>query len=63
MARELGLPTEKILRDNDLQVVYCYEALKKGLGPDEWRAFEGLYGRWIRKWGWPDAVTPGWKKG
>ena len=63
MARELGLPTEKILRDNDLQVVYCYEALKKGLGPDEWRDFEGLYGRWIRKWGWADAVTPGWKKG
>jgi tetratricopeptide (TPR) repeat protein len=63
MARELGLPTEKILRDNDLQVVYCYEALRKGLAPEDWRNFEGLYGRWIKKWGWADAVTPGWKKG
>ena len=62
MARELGLPTEKIMRDNDLQVVYCYEALKKSLGPDEWRDFEGLYGRWIKKWGWADVRTPGWKK-
>jgi hypothetical protein len=63
MAGELGLATEKIRRDNDLQVVYCYEALKKSLGPDDWREFESLYSRWIKKWGWADAVMPGWKKG
>lgn len=63
MARELGLTSEKIRRDNDLQVVYCYQSLKKSLGPADWPGFEDLYGRWIKKWGWADALTPGWKKG
>ena len=35
MARELGLPTEQIFRDNDNQIVYCYRELKNSLHPDK----------------------------
>jgi hypothetical protein len=62
VARGLGLPSEKALRDNDLQAAFCYEALKKELSPDDWREFEALYARWTKKWGWKDTRTPGWKK-
>lgn len=62
VARDLGLASEKALRDNDLQAVFCYNALKEELPPAEWREFEALYGRWTAKWGWRDARTPGWKK-
>jgi hypothetical protein len=62
IARGLGLPSEKVLRDNDLQAVFCHEALKNELPPDDWREFEALYARWTKKWGWKDARTPGWKK-
>jgi tetratricopeptide (TPR) repeat protein len=62
VARDLGLPSEKALRDNDLQAVFCYEALKKELPPDDWREFEALFARWTKTWGWKDARTPGWKK-
>lgn len=62
VARGLGLPTEKALRDNDLQAVFCREALSKELSPDDWREFEALYARWTKKWGWKGARTPGWKK-
>ena len=62
MARELGLQTSNVLRDNDLQIIYCRQALQKSLGHDEWRDFEALYGRWVKKWGWKDALPPGWKK-
>jgi hypothetical protein len=62
VARDLGLPSEKVLRDNDLQAVFCYEALNKELPPDDWREFEALYARWTKKWAWKDARTPGWKK-
>jgi len=62
VARDLGLPSEKALRDNDLQAVFCHEALKEELPPADWREFDALYGRWTKKWGWKDARTPGWKK-
>ncbi len=62
VARDLGLPSEKALRDNDLQAVFCHEALKEELPPDDWREFDALYARWTKKWGWKDARTPGWKK-
>ncbi len=62
VARDLGLPSEKALRDNDLQAVFCYDALEKALTPAEWREFAALYARWTDKWGWKDARTPGWKK-
>jgi hypothetical protein len=62
VARDLGLPSEKALRDNDLQAVFCYDSLEKELPPEDWRDFEALYARWTKKWGWKDARTPAWKK-
>jgi len=62
IARELGLPTEKVLRDNDLQIIFISAKMKDRLSPDEWKAFEELIGRWTRKWGWRDPLTPNWKK-
>lgn len=31
MARELGLPKQEIFRDNNLQIVFCYQSLKEKL--------------------------------
>jgi len=62
VARGLGLLSEKVLRDNDLQAVFCYDALKKELPPGDWGEFEALYARWTKKWGWKDARTPAWKR-
>jgi tetratricopeptide (TPR) repeat protein len=62
IARELGLPTEKVLRDNDLQIVFVSTKMKERLSSNEWKAFEELIGRWTRKWGWRDPLTPNWKK-
>jgi tetratricopeptide (TPR) repeat protein len=62
MARELGLPSEKIFRDNDNQMVFCYQQLKIGLPPDEWKSFSSLYLAWIKKWGWENETTPSWKR-
>jgi tetratricopeptide (TPR) repeat protein len=62
IARELGLPSEKISRDNDLQIVFCYRKLKEGLSPQDWERFSSLYLRWIEKWHWQDPETPDWKK-
>jgi tetratricopeptide (TPR) repeat protein len=63
VARELGLPSEEILRDNDLQIVFCHRELRKVMAQDAWKEFEGRYQRWVRRWGWKDAETPAWKKG
>jgi hypothetical protein len=62
MARELGLPWEKILRDNDNQLVYCYEKLKEALPAGEREAFAAAHAGWTKKWGWRDDRTPAWKK-
>jgi tetratricopeptide (TPR) repeat protein len=62
MARELGLPSEKIARDNDNELVYCYDRLKDALAPDERESFAAAHARWARKWGWRDDRTPAWKK-
>lgn len=62
MARELGLPTEKVLRDNDLQIIFISTKMKDRLSPDDWKDFEELVGRWTRKWGWKDTLTPFWRK-
>jgi tetratricopeptide (TPR) repeat protein len=62
MARELGLPSEKIGRDNDNQLVYCYIQLKNELPPAERDAFAAAHARWTEKWGWRDDRTPAWKK-
>lgn len=62
MAKELGLPTEKIFRDNDLQIVFCYQKLKEKLGSEEWEKFDSSYIKWVKKWNWQDPETPDWRK-
>jgi hypothetical protein len=62
MARELGLPTEKIGRDNDNQLVYCYVRLRDSAPPAEREALATVQARWAAKWGWHDDRTPAWKK-
>jgi len=62
MARELGLPSEKIRRDNDNQLVYCYVRLCDSLPPAERVALIAAQARWAAKWGWRDERTPAWKK-
>lgn len=61
MARELGLPTVEILRDNDNQIIYCYKKLKSSLSSSEFDEFFSLYQQWIKKWKWRGPDTPDWK--
>jgi hypothetical protein len=61
-ARELGLPTEKIFRDNDNQIVFCRDALVGTLPAADRDAFSAAHASWTKKWGWKDARTPGWKQ-
>lgn len=61
LARELGLPTEQILRDNDNQIVYCYRELKKRLQPEQWRSFEAGYLEWVKRWEWKGPEMPTWR--
>ena len=61
-ARELGLPSEKILRDNDNQIVFCYDTLAGALPASERDVFTAAHASWTKKWGWKDARTPGWKQ-
>jgi hypothetical protein len=62
MARELGLPSQEIFRDNDNQVVFCYQNLKGNLSQEEWGDFQKIYLQWVKKWGWLGPETPAWKK-
>ncbi|HSQ79469.1 MAG TPA: hypothetical protein VLN41_02655 [Candidatus Bathyarchaeia archaeon] len=62
MARELGLPSLKIGRDNDNQLVYCYVRLLESLAPADRDALAAAQARWAAKWGWRDDRTPAWKK-
>jgi tetratricopeptide (TPR) repeat protein len=62
MARELGLPTEKIARDNDNQLVYCYVRLIDSLPEADGDALRSAQARWAARWGWRDDRTPAWKK-
>jgi hypothetical protein len=62
MARELGLPSEAILRDNDNQIVFCYDRLIGVLPEAERGAFEAAHAGWTKKWQWADARTPEWKR-
>jgi len=61
MARELGLPKQEIFRDNDLQIVFCYQSLKEKLPAEEWEEFRSRYVAWVKRWNWRDAETPSWK--
>ncbi len=60
-ARELGLPSERILRDNDVQILFCHEKLESLMPEADWKTFEESHRAWTRKWGWKDGRTPGWK--
>lgn len=62
VAKELGLPTEKVSRDNDLQIVFCYQMLKEKLSAPEWKDFEARYMKWVERWKWKGPETPTWKK-
>lgn len=61
MARELGLPTVEILRDNDNQIIYCYKKLKSSFSSTDFEEFFSLYQQWIKKWNWRGPETPDWK--
>lgn len=61
MARELGLPTEQIIRDNDNQIVFCYRELKKRMPSEEWISFEAVYLDWVKRWGWKGPESPTWR--
>ncbi len=60
-ARELGLASVKVRRDNDLQIVYCYEKRLAALPADEREAFAARHAARAAAWGWPDARTPEWR--
>ncbi len=62
VAKELGLPSEKIGRDNDNELVYCYVRLLESLAPADRDALAVAQARWAAKWGWRDDRTPTWKK-
>jgi hypothetical protein len=62
MARELRLPKEEIFRDNDLQIVFCFQSLREKLTEEEWEEFRSRYMAWVKRWNWRDPETPDWKK-
>lgn len=62
MARELGLPTQEISRDNDMQIIFCFNSLKDKLSPQEWEDFHSRYLKWIERWDWKGPQTPDWKR-
>lgn len=61
-ARELGLPSEKILRDNDNQLIFCYKGQLAGLPSPEREVFDAQHRAWTARWGWPSPEKPAWKK-
>jgi len=61
VARELDLPTIEIFRDNDLQIVFCFQKLQQELSGEDWKKFLTVYNGWIVRWGWAGPETPEWK--
>ena len=62
LARELGLISQEVLRDNDLQIVFCYQKLKENLSSEEWEAFHSKFMQWVKKWNWEGPERPDWKR-
>jgi hypothetical protein len=62
IARELGLPSVQVFRDNDLQIVFCYTKMKDTLSGEELNLFLSRYHRCIRRWKWNGPETPSWKE-
>ncbi len=59
LARELGLPTEELLRDNDNSLLFCYRQLIQN-GRVEYEARQAA---WAKRWEWPDATHAAWMTG
>jgi tetratricopeptide (TPR) repeat protein len=62
LAKELGLPSAEVSRDNDIQITVCYRELTSVLPAGERERFEKIYAMWINKWKWPDPLIPDWKE-
>lgn len=62
MAKELGLPSVEISRDNDLQIVFCLEKRKAGMARKDWDVLRASFECWAKKWGWSAYNAPDWKK-
>ncbi|MDI6846254.1 MAG: hypothetical protein QME28_08980 [Candidatus Saccharicenans sp.] len=62
VARELGLSWPQVRRDNDNQIIFCYQELKQSLSGEELASFLQTYRLWIKKWNWKDEETPDWKR-
>lgn len=60
-AKELGLFSLETDRDNDLQIIFCYDQLESHLTNVALENFRTAYTRWIQKWKWPGPKTPVWK--
>lgn len=56
MARELGLRSEEILRDNDESLIFCYRQLKEK-GQFE---YDERQAAWAARWGWPTPEQAPW---
>ncbi|MCJ7681972.1 MAG: hypothetical protein MUP70_14675, partial [Candidatus Aminicenantes bacterium] len=60
-AKELGLFSLETDRDNDLQIIFCYDQLERRLTDGALENFRTAYNLWIQKWKWAGPKTPGWK--
>ncbi|MBI2841010.1 MAG: hypothetical protein HYX75_22045 [Acidobacteria bacterium] len=56
MARELGLRSEEILRDNDESLIFSYRQLKEK-GQFE---YDERQAAWAARWGWPAPAQAPW---
>ncbi len=56
LARELGLPNDELLRDNDASLIFCYRRLIEN-GRQE---FEARQSAWTKRWSWSDPTRPAW---
>jgi hypothetical protein len=60
MARELGLPSASLSRDNDNLMVFFYRRYRDAPPSADRERFLALYLDWIARWGWTDPETPEW---
>lgn len=58
MARELGLPDQEFLRDNDASLLFCYQKLIEQGRSD----YERRQAAWAERWGWESPSQPPWKQ-
>lgn len=56
VAREMGLPDEEFLRDNDNAIIFCYRQLIEA-GKSEYQERQRA---WSERWDWPEIDKPEW---